>query len=269
MEGLLVLRSVAFFVAGISVAGAFVASPALADGGYPLYGKMKEEVLYEPPPITWTGFYIGAHVGGGFADSDWRSRVDIDDFVHIGDRFSHNPQGWLGGGQIGYNFQTGRFVWGIEGTLSGADIEESTRSHFDDVVLRTDIDMLWTVTGRLGYDWGRVLTYVKAGYAGANVELSAHDRLDFFPDFTRVSDENTHNGWTVGGGLEFLATENIVLGVEYNFHDLGEETYGERFRFDLGRDPIESDLQLHTVTARLSWKFSPLREVVAPLPPLK
>lgn len=271
MEGLPVLKSVASTVAGLAAAGALVTSPALAAGGYPIYGSVKDEapVLYAPPPITWTGFYIGAHVGGGFADSDWTSRVDIDDIVARGDTFNHNPQGWLGGGQIGYNFQTGRFVWGIEGTLSGADIDDTTRSRFGDIFLSTNIDMLWTVTGRLGYDWGRVMTYVKGGYAGANVELSAHDRFGNFTGFTRISEENTHNGWTVGAGIEFLATENIVLGLEYNFYDLGEESYGERFRFVENRDPIEADVDLHTVTARVSWKFNRLRAVEPPLVPLK
>lgn len=264
MEGLPVLKSVALVVAGISVAGALVVSPALADGGYPIYGNLKEEPLYVPPPITWTGFYIGAHAGGGFADSDWKSRFDFDDIVNFGDGFSHNPQGWLGGGQIGYNFQTGRVVWGIEGTLSGADIDDRTRSRFGDIFLTTDVDMLWTATGRVGYDWGRVLTYAKVGYAGANVELTANDRFDNFAGVSRLSDENTHHGWTVGGGIEFLATENLVLGLEYNFYDLGEESYGARFADNL----IKNDLDMHTVTARLSWKFNSFREV-APFEPLK
>ena len=53
MEGLPVFKSVALSIAGISVAGALIASPAHADGGYPTYGGLKEEVLYAPPPITW------------------------------------------------------------------------------------------------------------------------------------------------------------------------------------------------------------------------
>jgi len=172
MEGIPVSKSVALSVAGMAVAGALIASPALADGGYPIYGDggLKDEVLLAPPPITWTGFYLGAHVGGGYADSDWTSRFDSGDVVHFGDTFSHNPQGWLGGGQIGYNLQTGQAVWGIEATLSGADIDDTKRSRFDDVFLSTDIDMFWTVTGRLGYDWGRVLTDGPGRYAGAQAE---------------------------------------------------------------------------------------------------
>lgn len=272
MEGLSVLKSVAFTVAGVAVAGALLSSPALADGGYPLYGAAPQEpVLFAPLPTTWTGFYIGAHAGGGFANSDWEALRDIDPVVEAGDQFSHEPDGWLAGGQLGYNFQTGRFVWGIEGTISGADINETTRSRFADIFLSTDIDLLWTVTGRLGFDWGRALTYVKAGYAGANVELSASDRLDVFPGFTRVSDDNTHHGWTVGAGIEVLATNNIVLGLEYNFYDLGEEDYGDNLRFTEDRRPfIENDVELHTVTARLSYKFGPrLIPAAAPVVPLK
>lgn len=273
MEGLSVLKSVASSVAGMAVAGALVASPALAAGGYPIYGDggLKDEVLYAPPPITWAGFYIGAHAGYGWADADWRARPALDDltngFVFSGERFSHDPKGWLGGGQIGYNFQTGRIVWGVEATLSGADINEETRlfpALLSTTRLETSIDTLWTVTGRLGYDWGRVLTYAKAGYAGADVELSARDPVEGF----RVTDSNTHHGWTVGGGIEFLATENVVLGLEYNFYDFGEEDYGARFL--TARPLVEADVDLHTVTARVSYKFGRRAPaIVEPLPPLK
>src|SRR5690606_19334284 len=98
MEGLSVLKSVASSVAGIAVAGALVALPALADGGYPIYGGgVKDEVLYAPPPITWTGFYIGVHAGYGWADSDWRALPALEEitgFVLTGERFSHDPEGW-------------------------------------------------------------------------------------------------------------------------------------------------------------------------------
>ena len=114
------MRSVASAVVGVAAAGAFLASPAFADGGYPIYGDggFKDEVHFAPPPITWAGFYIGLHAGYGWADSDWKALEDIPP-VLAGDRFSHDPEGGLFGGHIGYNAQTGPVVWGIEARFQG------------------------------------------------------------------------------------------------------------------------------------------------------
>jgi len=270
MEGLSVLRSVASAVVGVAATGAFLASPAFADGGYPIYGDggFKDEVHFAPPPITWTGFYIGFHAGYGWGDSDWKALDDFDPIL-AGDRFNLDPEGGVFGGYIGYNAQTGPVVWGIEASLSGADINESVRTTFGGLIdpppirFDTDIDTLWSVTGRIGYDWGRLLTYVKAGYAGADVELTITD-----PGLFRISDSKTHHGWTVGGGIEYLASENLVLGLEYNYYDFGEKDYGKRFT-ELPHGLIENDVQLHTVTARLSYKFGRRVLVAEPPPPLK
>jgi len=271
MEGLSVLKPVVSTVAGIAFAGAFSVSSAFADGGYPLYGgapSMKDEVVYAPPPIVWSGFYLGLHAGYGWGNSDWKALTDIFDPILAGDRLSHDPDGGLVGGHIGYNFQAGRFVFGIEGTLSGTNIEEKTVTDFgfaiDPVHLRTEINTMWTVTGRLGYDWGRLLTYVKAGYAGADVETSARDFLNF-----RVTDSQTHHGWTVGGGIEYLASENLILGVEYNYYDFGSEDYGRWLPWLETDRLVRNDVDLHTVTARVSYKIGPRRVAAEPLPPLK
>ena len=235
------LKSVASSVAGLAVAGAFVSSPVLAAGGYPIYGSVKDEVIYEPPPFTWSGVYLGVNAGFGWGDSDWTARRDIGVVVDTRDRFNHDPQGGLVGGHLGFNYQTGRFVWGLEGSVAGANIEEETRSRFDGALLTTDIKTLWSVTGRVGYDWGRLLTYAKGGYAGANIELTARD-----PFLFQISESKVHNGWTVGGGLEFLASDNLVLGVEYNYYDFGEATHHRA---------VDNDVTLQTVTARVSYKF--------------
>lgn len=265
-------KSVASSVAGIAFAGAFAVSPAFAAGGYPIYGDppgMKDEAVYAPPPIVWAGFYLGLHAGYGWGNSDWKALTDLDPpWILAGDRFSHDPDGGLIGGHIGYNFQAGQFVFGIEGTLSGTDISADTLTDFGGVIspvrLETEINTMWTVTGRLGYDWGRLLTYVKAGYAGADIETAASDLLTF-----RVTDNQTHHGWTIGGGIEYLASENLILGIEYNFYDFGAEDYGRRLPdFDTDR-LVENDVDLHTVTARVSYKFGPRRLAAEPLPPLK
>src|SRR5437667_7503625 len=79
-----------------------------------------------PPRVwSWTGFYIGAHVGAGWGTKEWTNNtapVGILTFAFSSDN-SHTVNGILGGGQIGYNWQTGPVVWGVEIQASGADIK--------------------------------------------------------------------------------------------------------------------------------------------------
>ena len=249
------LKSVAFSLVGLAVAGTLAtASPVSAAGGYPPYGSIKDAPppapVYVPPPANWGGAYLGFHVGYGWGDSDWNFREDSI-FGLVGERFSRHPEGWLGGGQIGYNWQSGKLVWGIEGTLSGSDIDRASANPLDITQrVKSEIDMMWSVTGRLGYDWGGLLTYVKAGYAGADVEISAFDPV--LP--TSMHKSTTHNGWTIGGGLEYLVSPNIILGVEYTYTDLGDETLRG---FDSEGDPfaVKNDVTMHAVMARFSYKF--------------
>ena len=268
MEGLPVFKSVAFAFTVAGLATISTAAPVLAAGGYPPgyppYGSVKDApppVVYAPPPITWSGIYIGAHVGFAWSESDWNFRNVSNFNTVVGDRAGFDGDGWMGGGQLGFNVQNGRFVWGLEATLSGADISHSrTSPFFADQRLSTDVDLLWTVAGRLGYDWGGLLTYVKAGYAGATVEVSAFD--SGLPIVTASKDE-TLNGWTVGAGVEYLLSPNVIVGVEYNFLDLGSSTY-RTFDSDGDAFQVKNDVNIHTLMARLSYKFDSNRYVISP-----
>ena len=123
------------------------------------------KALPPPPPVfSWTGFYIGAHIGGGFAKSDWADTVP--GFVGLDDA-NPKPSGFLGGGQIGYNYQINNIVLGIEGEGTWANLNNSVSSCFQDVTqsCSTKATGFATVTGRLGLTWDRALFYAKGGAA--------------------------------------------------------------------------------------------------------
>jgi outer membrane immunogenic protein len=216
-------------------------------------GSLKD-VRGAPPPLysispSWSGLYVGLHGGYGWGDVDWSFKESY--FAVPGDKFSDEPEGWLGGGQIGFNVQTGSLVWGLEASLSGANIESSSSSPFGaDDTFSTDIHRLWTLTGRLGYAFDHWLAYVKGGYAGGRVEISAANDL---ADLTATATE-THHGWTLGAGLEYLVTPNLTLGLEYNYLDLGQAEYraldSEEKVFE-----VDNDVTAHTVMLRLNYKF--------------
>jgi outer membrane immunogenic protein len=224
---------------------AFAATVATADG-------VSDRVRGTPEaePSGWAGFYVGGHAGRAWGDANWTFR-DLTIFNHaVGDKFSHALDGAFAGGQFGFNKQVGRWVWGLEGTLSGSAIEKTSQSPFFKAdVLTTDIQLLWTATARLGYTWDRWLAYARAGYAGGRVETGALITMNGIS----AGETRNHNGWTVGLGIEYLLTRNLALGVEYGYIDLGEAEYHTpplATRFDL-----DNDVTAHSVMARLNYNF--------------
>jgi outer membrane immunogenic protein len=169
------------FGASIALVAGLSAGAAFADG----YGAPAGYAVV--PYVSWTGFYIGGHVGGAWSEVDW-SNISLTD-----ERFNKTESGFIGGGQIGYNQQFGNVVLGVEGTLSGADLSRDFRSIlFPTVNFRADLNTIATVTGRFGVASNQWLLYGKAGWAGAQVDFSGRNTapVDSF------SFDDWRNGWT-------------------------------------------------------------------------
>ncbi|MGI9415612.1 MAG: outer membrane protein [Hyphomicrobiales bacterium] len=197
---------------------------------------------------NWSGIYAGMHAGGAFSDVSW------DDISLTGENISNDTDGLFAGGHLGVQRQFDSFVLGVEAAVSGAEFEDTQSSAVGGVTFTTEINTVVTVTGRLGYAFGRFLPYVKGGYAGADVQTAGTSQA--LADSFNVSD--WEHGWTIGGGVEYLITENLVIGAEYSYIDLGDtsrsgntSTLGAPFRI------ADIDGQLHAVTARISIKFDP------------
>ena len=152
-------------------------------------------------PYLWSGFYIGANVGGHFG----HDKVTSDVFSG-----TLNPQGVIGGLQGGYNWQFGAVVAGVEvdtNWLSGktSSINSSVNPEF-----------LLTARARLGWAaWDRALFYLTGGYALAN--LNFNDSVGFAS--SSVTPHRT--GWTIGAGFEYGLTEAWSVKAEYLYVDLG------------------------------------------------
>lgn len=117
------------------------------------------------PVARWSGLYIGGHGGYGWAHSDWTFLNNSFWNFDPGERIDFSPRGFLGGGQIGFNQQIGQWVIGIEGTWSGARIRRTVISPFfpAEDTETTKIKQLFSIAGRVGMAWDRVLLYAKAG----------------------------------------------------------------------------------------------------------
>ena len=170
----------------------------------------------------WGGFYIGGQLGGAWSNADWH--YDNHNWFNtlgpalVGTNFAIDGSGVLGGGQAGYTYQTGAFVFGVEGSLAGADLDESEKSPFfpEADLYTTKISWLTSVAGRVGFACDRWLAYAKGGWAGADIELDLFDH----ETPVRANASTWANGWTVGGGAEYALAKSVSLGVEYDYADL-------------------------------------------------
>ena len=208
-------------------------------------------------PFTWTGCYLGGHAGAGWGFTKWANTADTVAFGDLapGQGYSQTDAGFIGGGQVGCNYQALEWVFGIEGTFAGSTIKgnvNNTLFGVADDIFTTKIDSIATATGRLGYAWNNWLFYGKAGYAGGQVKFSVSDAVG--PATGSGSDSHWQNGWTVGGGVEYALTANWIAGVEYDYADLLTTTYNVA-----GASPgvytFNVHPQIHEVLARLSYKF--------------
>ena len=166
-------------------------------------GRMPRQAPVYTPVYNWTGLYLGVNGGGGWGNSTWTAyRRDL------------SLSGGLVGGTLGYNWQFGQTVVGIETDLQWSDIKGSGACAFG---CETRNNWFGTVRGRLGYAWDRFMPYVTGGLAYGNFE--ANPAIGPF-----VSQDTTNAGWTVGVGVEFALAQQWTAKVEYLHVDLGDFT---------------------------------------------
>lgn len=204
----------------------------------------------DPRPFNWSGFYFGAHLGGAIAKSDW---VDtFPGFVGVNDA-NTTPSGFLGGGQVGYNYQIDRLVLGIEGDGSWANLSNTVGACFQDTTqsCTTRADWIATVTGRVGYARDRALFYAKGGAAWGHFKYENPCPLCASPNYVATE---IRSGWTVGGGIEYALANNWSVKFEYDYLDFGTGTPtmvgtpGDTFTEDITN-------RVHMVKAGLNYLF--------------
>lgn len=180
----------------------------------------KAQPMVAAPAFSWTGIYLGAHIGGAFAAHDF---------------FGNNDARLMGGGQIGVDFQLApTWVIGLEANYSFVDSDTSGLNFFGN-------RNLGSVTGRLGYAMGPSLLYVKGGYAWADTRHS-------FGFGGNVGE----SGYTIGGGFEYMFAPNWSAKIEYQYYDFGDVTF-------VSAPPIVvstfSNAE-HTVKLGLNYRFN-------------
>lgn len=165
---------------------------------------MKAPAYYAP--YNWTGFYVGINGGGAWGNSDWDAATGSS---------GRDTSGGLVGGTIGYNYQVGQAVFGIEGDIDWTNIRGSSIDVPCTTSCETRNSWLGTVRGRIGYAFDRFMPYITGGVAFGDIKTEPAG----FPG-TR----DTNAGWTLGGGLEASIVGPWTAKVEYLYVDLGDMT---------------------------------------------
>jgi outer membrane immunogenic protein len=248
--------SVAVFAASMALGGSAMAADVYTAPSY-------KDVYVAP---GWAGFYIGANLGGYVDDNNIKSTFSEDitykyskeDPVKPAKGYAlysgNNNDTPIGGVHIGYNFQSGNFVYGIEGD---ADFAEN-------------IDYLATIRGRLGYAFDSWLLYVTGG--GAFISYNnVYDVRQAKGQSWTFSDSHQDTGYVIGGGIEKKITPNISIGVEALYYDFGSDKAShflqEKSSYCETKDyyaSVSNDENFYVVRARLTYHF-PVAAVYEPL----
>jgi outer membrane immunogenic protein len=225
----------------VVVGALFLALAASSSGS--MAADLEPSYLKAPPPapaFSWTGFYIGANLGGASSTQgvNGTQTTPFGSTSFSNSAGSNGDSGLLGGGQIGFNYEfPSRVVVGVEAdgawsNLTGGAVACSTFTTGAFAGLpagcadtNTNLKDFGTVRGRLGYDlpWGPVMVYATGGWAFANVTGNssvtclgvgcAAASLPFTGGTSSFS--NTPSGWTAGGGIEWAVVPNWTLRMEY------------------------------------------------------
>jgi outer membrane immunogenic protein len=216
--------------------------------------------VYKAPPMIapiydWSGFYIGVNGGWGSSHNCWDATTAAGTLIAA--EGCHDSDGGTAGGQIGYRWQAGQAVFGLEAQGNWADLTGSNVSTFLPAfdINRSRIDAFGLFTGQIGYAWNNTLLYVKGGAA---VTDNKNDIFAVGGGALLASGGNTTRwGGTAGVGIEFGFAPNWSAGVEYDHlfmqdQNVGFTTVGGgAFGFDNTRQDVDM------VTARVNYRFGP------------
>ena len=242
------------FLLGTVAVVAMATSASAADLAARPYSKA-------PPPVMvamydWSGFYIGANGGWGSSHKCWDFTTPAGAFIFA--EGCHDATGGVFGGQVGYRFQTGTWVFGVEAQGDWADLKGSNVSLFNPLFInQSKISAFGLFTGQVGYAWNNALLYVKGGFGVTSDRFSSFTTANVLASTTG---DSTRWGGVVGAGLEYGFAPNWSAAIEYDHMFMEDKSLtflnngvsgvaGTLF----GTDRIRQDVDL--VTVRINYQF--------------
>ncbi|HVV62479.1 MAG TPA: outer membrane protein [Pseudolabrys sp.] len=188
-------------LASVGVLAMFATVGVAGAADLPRREAMPAKAVPYVAPYTWTGFYVGINGGGGWGRSAFSAPFATPGF---------DLSGPIVGGTLGYNWQAGQAVFGLEGDLDWSDIRGSRACAGTTCTTRNQ--WLSTVRGRLGYAANQFMPYITGGLAVGDIKSTIAGV---------GSSDDTKAGWTLGGGLEAKIAGPWSAKIEYLYVDLG------------------------------------------------
>jgi outer membrane immunogenic protein len=220
-------------------------APGLAaDLGIP---PMKAPMAVEAP-FSWTGVFVGGHVGGG-----WSNFSGFDPTLPADGWASVHGSGVIAGGQLGFNYQIRNVVFGAEGTYAWSGIKVGDGGPFGagpGLTVVDKNDYVATAAGRVGYAFDRVLVFGKGGGAWTRDKLDANDGLG-----GTASGSFNRAGWLAGGGVEYAFLQNWSVKLEYDFLRFGQLNELPTTTGGLGVSPALVKLDMQMALFGLNYRF--------------
>jgi outer membrane immunogenic protein len=228
-------------LATASVAAIAVSSQAFA-ADLPRAPYKAPPPAYAPPPFTWTGFYLGGNLGWGWTDGDGTIA-----FGGPSGSLSGSGDGFLGGAQIGYNWQTGNWVFGLEADFQGSTGDGDVSGSAGGVTFTGTAETPWfgTARGRIGYAFGRSMFYGTGGLAYGKSTLDG--TISTVGPF---SSEETFVTWTAGAGYEAMLWDRWSGKVEYLYVGTPSDV-----PVPPGTSTIDGDTSTHILRVGLNYHF--------------
>jgi outer membrane immunogenic protein len=235
------MKKVFGFAAALAALGV-VTSANAAD--LPLYTKAP---ALAQPLYDWSGFYIGAFGGGGYGNHNLNNALGPAGRANF--TVNYSATGGLGGGEVGYNIQSGAYVFGVEADLAWAEIkgDDAFALGSNDA---TRLQYAGTLRGRSGFTIDRFLMFFTGGWAYGDLRHTNTDPVLGIDQFAAH-----RNGLTGGGGIAYALTDNLIGKVEYRYYDFGSYSRAGAPLTPNGQLPYSVNNTYSLVTVGLDFKF--------------
>ncbi|MEN3931616.1 outer membrane protein [Microvirga sp. W0021] len=208
--------------------------------------------------FTWAGFYAGLNAGYGWNTSD-DNKIN-DHFGTLSYGGSKKSDGFTGGLQIGYNFQSGSIVYGLEADLNMANLRRrdsgfgNYTGKAETYSVSSKTSWFGTIRPRLGFAvTDRFLVFATGGLAYGKVKLNSEYQTGFYQ--LGGNNDDMRWGWTLGAGVEYAITNNLTIKGEYAYIDLSDKSHTWQGRTNFNAMTVKDSPSFQVLRAGVNYKF--------------
>lgn len=196
--------------------------------------------------FSWTGAYVGLQAGYAWGDSSYTN--DFQDYAN------YDPAGFVGGLYAGYNFQLpSNLVIGADADVLASGVHGSEAYYLNNLgftptgVAESDLKYAAAFRARIGYAVDRWLPYVAGGLSVTKYDYDWDNGTSVI-----FAESETLTGWNIGAGVEYAATDNLIVRAEYRYSDFGSKDIFQPWD---GGTASTTDLKTHDVRLGVAYKF--------------